>query len=427
MSNLPGAVYRCRADANWTIEFLSEGYRALTGYDPSQLIGQPGSRHSELIHPDDRQREYDAMQEAIAEKRHFHVEYRLRTAAGQNKWIWEQGTGVYTERGELEAIEGFSTDITDRKQAEAALRLAHDELEQRVIERTATLKETNDRLQQEMEGRRRTLQALRRMVMAGDHERRLTTYELHDGVAQQLVAAVIQLQAAQLSGGNQSTETESLLRETLTTLRQASADLRMVMSRLRTPALDKFGLADAIEDVAAQLRSVPGAPEIEFHHAVQFTRLEPTLENSLFRIAQEAMTNACRHSQSEHVRVRLTQRGHKVALEVRDWGIGFDPQAVTENRFGLEGMRELRSAAGGHVPCQEQSRPGYARPRDVSSHRTDRTRISRSLDDCGREAVYVGYLSSRRQHPDATTKDASTVESSLPYEPRQLERSSWHG
>ena len=336
-------------------------------------------------------------------------------------------TPLVNAEGQVVGFASLAQDITDRKQAEAALRLAHDELEQRVIDRTAALKETNDRLQQEMEGRRRTLQALRRMVMASDHERRLTTYELHDGVAQQLVAAVIQLQAAQLRGGNQSTETETLLRETLTTLRQASADLRMVMSRLRTPVLDKFGLADAIEDVAAQLRSVPGAPEIEFHHAVQFMRLEPTLENSLFRIAQEAMTNACRHSESEHVRVRLTHAATKLALEVRDWGIGFDQQAVTENRFGLEGMRELRWAAGGHVPCQEQSRPGYARPRDVSSHRTDRTRISRSLDDCGREAVYVGYLSSRCQHPDATTKGASTVESSLPYEPRQPERRSWHG
>mgnify|MGYP000957617914 CR=1 FL=1 len=85
MANLPGAVYRCRADANWTIEFLSDGYRALTGYSPAELIGQPGARHTELIHPDDRLPEWEAVRDAITERRQYQVEYRLRTADGQEK------------------------------------------------------------------------------------------------------------------------------------------------------------------------------------------------------------------------------------------------------------------------------------------------------------------------------------------------------
>ncbi len=379
LSNLPGAVYRCKADANWTIEFLSDGYRTLTGCDPSQLIGRSGSCHAQLIHPDDRARELEAMQRAIAEKRHYQVEYRLRTSTGQEKWVWEQGTGVYSESGEWLAIEGFTTDITDRKQAEAALRLAHDELEQRVHERTAALNESNHRLQQEIEERRRTLDALqkseakyralveelrreqlalRRMVMASDHERRLITYELHDGVAQQLAAAMIQLQLMQPHQGGASAATETTYQELLDTLRKASAELRLVMSRLRTPVLDNFGLAEAIEDVAVQLRSMPGAPEIDYCHAVQFERLEPTLENSLFRIAQEAMTNACRHSQSAKVRVQLLQKGHEVMLEVRDWGIGFDPKMGTENRFGLEGIRARSRLLGGKLRIASQPGQG---------------------------------------------------------------------
>ena len=104
------------------------------------------------------------------------------------------------------------------------------------------------------------------------------------------------------------------------------------------------------------MRLAPGAPEIEYRHAVKFQRLEPTLENSLFRIAQEAMTNACRHSKSEKVHVKLTQKGDDVTLEVRDWGIGFDQDTVQENRFGLEGIRERCRILGGELSIK--SKPG---------------------------------------------------------------------
>jgi two-component system sensor histidine kinase DegS len=86
-----------------------------------------------------------------------------------------------------------------------------------------------------------------------------------------------------------------------------------------------------------------------------FRRLEPTLENALFRIAQEALTNACRHSQSDRVRIELTQGEIGGVLEVRDWGCGFDQHHVTENRFGLEGIRERARLLGG--TCRIQSQP----------------------------------------------------------------------
>jgi PAS domain S-box-containing protein len=198
--------------------------------------------------------------------------------------------------------------------------------------------------------------ALHRMVLANDHERRLITYELHDGVAQQLMGALMVLDSEESRPGGKSREAEATHAEGLDTLRRASSELRRVMKRLRTPVLDRFGLAEAIADVASQLRSIAGAPEIEYNHAVKFKRLEPTLENSMFRIAQEAMTNACRHSQSEKLRVKLTQKGDEVTLEVRDWGLGFDQNAVQENRFGLEAIRERSRLLGGKLSIK--SKPG---------------------------------------------------------------------
>ncbi|MCU0963234.1 MAG: ATP-binding protein, partial [Pirellulaceae bacterium] len=142
----------------------------------------------------------------------------------------------------------------------------------------------------------------------------------------------------------------------LVAVRRASAELRGVMSRLRTPVLDKFGLVDAIEDMVTQLQTAQGSPRIEYHHEVAFRRLEPTLENALFRISQEALTNACRHSQSDRVHIELTQSERGGVLEVRDWGCGFHQHRVTENRFGLEGIRERARLLGG--TCTIRSEPG---------------------------------------------------------------------
>ena len=218
----------------------------------------------------------------------------------------------------------MAEDITARKQAEVALQKARDELEQRVEERTAELRQANQLLRAEVEQRRQAEQklnaeqrALRRMLLASDHERRLITYELRDGVSQQLLGAKMLLDSHQASKG-QTPKSADFFREGLDALHQAILEIRRIMNWLRTPVLDRFGLAEAIGDVAAQLRLRPDAPEIEYHAAVEFKRLEPRLENSLVRIAQEALTNACRHSKSPKVRVTLTQKGDMVTVEVRD-------------------------------------------------------------------------------------------------------------
>jgi PAS domain S-box-containing protein len=195
--------------------------------------------------------------------------------------------------------------------------------------------------------------ALRRMLLASDHERQLITYELHDGVAQQLMGAILHFQSQEPREGR-SSKTADAYREGLVALRQASLEIRSVMSRLRTPVLDMYGLIEAIRDVASQWRLVPDAPEIEYHQAVTFERLEPTLENALFRIAQEAMTNACRHSKSKKVQLKLTQHDGDVTLEVQDWGIGFDQDTVQANRFGLEGIRERCRILGGNLSIESE-------------------------------------------------------------------------
>lgn len=121
MANLPGMAYRCRNDERWTMELVSQGCRELTEYEPEDLMGNRKVSYADLIEPEDREMVWNEVQEAIANQRPFQILYRLRTQAGQQKWVWEQGTAVYDDRGRVEALEGFVTDISPRMLAEEAL------------------------------------------------------------------------------------------------------------------------------------------------------------------------------------------------------------------------------------------------------------------------------------------------------------------
>ena len=120
MSNLPGMVYRCRNDKDWPMEFASEGCLELTGHAPSALLNGQVSFGKELIHPDDQEQVWNDVQAALRERRPFQLVYRIITASGEEKWVWEHGCGVFSPDGALLALEGFITDITEQKRAEKA-------------------------------------------------------------------------------------------------------------------------------------------------------------------------------------------------------------------------------------------------------------------------------------------------------------------
>jgi PAS domain S-box-containing protein len=140
MSNLPGMAYRCKHDKDFTLEFASDGCSELTGYKPADFAEKRIISFAELIHHDDRDKVWDDVQSAVREKRSFQLTYRITTATGNEKWVWEQGNGVFSSDGTLEALEGFICDITARKRAEEEIRKLNAELERRVAERTAELR-----------------------------------------------------------------------------------------------------------------------------------------------------------------------------------------------------------------------------------------------------------------------------------------------
>jgi PAS domain S-box-containing protein len=128
MGNLPGMAYQCRNDTRWTMEFVSEGCFDLTGYEPFDLIGEGTASFAGLIHPQDQQIAREHIRQAIKEHKKFQVIYRIHTKTGAERWVWEQGLGVFSPKGELLAIEGFITDITDRKNAEEIIKKANKQV-----------------------------------------------------------------------------------------------------------------------------------------------------------------------------------------------------------------------------------------------------------------------------------------------------------
>lgn len=118
MSNLPGMVYRCDIDPDWSMTFVSEGATALTGYRPNDLIGSRTVAYGELIHPEDAPVVWEAIVMAVSHGRPFQIAYRIRHASGQERWVFEQGRAIVLAEGALPVLEGFVTDITERKLAE---------------------------------------------------------------------------------------------------------------------------------------------------------------------------------------------------------------------------------------------------------------------------------------------------------------------
>jgi PAS domain S-box-containing protein len=117
VDNLPGVAYRCSNDLAWTMEYVSTGIRELTGWPAEELLGNRKLSFASLIDPQDRRRVWDEVQRAIAGRRAWTLEYRIHTAGGSLKWIWERGSGIF-DGDALVALEGFFTDVTERRHAE---------------------------------------------------------------------------------------------------------------------------------------------------------------------------------------------------------------------------------------------------------------------------------------------------------------------
>ena len=205
----------------------------------------------------------------------------------------------------------------------------------------------NESLQAEL--RERTAE-----LSAANNALRQMAYDIHDGLAQHLAAAIMQFEVFDHLKQSNAKQAAAAHRAGLAMLRQGLAETRRLISGARPPLLDESGVLAAISHLVNQRPEKD--PTIELCSKVAFNRLPASLENAIYRIVQEALTNACKHSHSPAIRVNLVQKGDRLLIEVRDWGVGFDPKAVGEDRFGLAGIRQRARLLGGS--CRIKSKPG---------------------------------------------------------------------
>jgi signal transduction histidine kinase len=192
--------------------------------------------------------------------------------------------------------------------------------------------------------------ALAGIVAATQQERRRLAADLHDGPVQQLTAILLRLerQGVQLAAGNLAAA-QATLGVLEAALREQIASLRGHLAELWPPALEQYGLEEALRMHADRLAE-RGAVNIELDIRVD-QRPNPTVETIVYRVVQEALTNVAKHAKASNARVRLVAGRDGVRLLVRDDGVGFDPAEVARlpdgRHYGLAGMRERVELIGG--------------------------------------------------------------------------------
>jgi PAS domain S-box-containing protein len=340
---------------DWNLEtgavVYSARWKEMLGYADEEIEPHV-SAWERLLHPDDRARARELDQGLTRGLGTYEGEFRLRHKDGHYVHVLSRGLPVRREPGgPVVRIVGTHFDLSERKRAEELLRRAHEELEGRVRERTAELARVNDALREEI-GQRELAQRARtelhaRLAFAQEDERKRIAREMHDQFGEQLTALELGIGMLKTSCGDRPDLRAQV--ETLESVsQQLDRDIEHLVWELRPTALDDLGLRAALTnyvqnwskrcDISAQLHTSGLLDE----------RLPSEAETTLYRIAQEALTNAAKHSRAGNVEVILERRPDHVLLIVEDDGVGFDQaEASGAGRgFGLQGMQE-RAALGG--------------------------------------------------------------------------------
>jgi PAS domain S-box-containing protein len=285
------------------------------------LDAELGNGWAEGVHNDDLKRCLETYSQAFDQRQSFEMEYRIRRNDGEYRWILDTGVPRFNPDGTFAGYIGSCLDITDRKLAEEALASVG-----------------------------------RRLIEAHEEERTWIARELHDDIVQRIALVAIELERCDQQTPDATTAVHDQVRQARQRLSELGEDLQTLSHRLHSSKLEYMGLVTASNSFCRELSEQRNV-RIEFNHSDIPATIPKELSLCLFRVLQEALQNAVKHSADHNftVEVRGTKEG--ISLAVRDSGIGFDwRDAMNRRGLGLISMRERLRLVNGELSIQ--SEPG---------------------------------------------------------------------
>ena len=343
------------ADSEGQYVYINEYWSEITGLSTDDARGGGWVK---ALCPPDKERVLDQWYLAVQGDLPFESEFRFQQQSGIVRWVIGKAIAERGVEGERLGYVGTITDITERKRIEQELQRAHDELEERVGERTTQLVASNEALKQEIakrtiigkelkESQERLRNLTKYLRKIREQERAFLSRELHDELGQVLTGMKMDIRWIERRLPEGSTLIEERLGSVLLLIDSAILSVQRLSMSLRPPALNDFGLYETIEMVLADFEkrtNITCAFTPKSHRAA----LNGEISTEVFRIFQEALTNIARHADAKNVTILLQNTGDKLILEVMDDGKGITEKEILDRKsIGLTGMRERAYALEG--------------------------------------------------------------------------------
>jgi PAS domain S-box-containing protein len=283
-----------------------------------------GLRHTkqeliERILPEDRQQYVAALRSVKPEQQEYKTLFRLQLENGRIAWLEESGRAVFGMDGILTKVIGITSDVTQVRESERALR--------------------------ELSGR---------LITSQEEERCRIARELHDHIGQETALLCVQAQRLDSGLADEEHTTHSDVHELYRRMKVLAGDISKLSHRLHSSELTFLGLAVAAERLCRDIAHQYGT-DVDYHVKSVPPNIDSVKAGCIYRVLEEALQNVAKHSHARQVFVQLQTVQNELALEVRDNGDGFDVEKAGSG-LGLLSMRERVHFVGGRFAII--SKPG---------------------------------------------------------------------
>ena len=357
---VPGVIYQFRLfpDGRSCFPYASEGIWEMYEVTPEQ-VREDGSAVFAILHPDDYAGIVASIEESARTLKPWHYEYRVVLPKQGVRWRLGDSRPERLADGST-LWHGFITDVTGRKQVEEELRQLNAELEDRVARRTASLMTSTESLLASITALRQAKEDRRRLeneiIGISESERERIGQDLHDDLGQQLAGLRWLSSALEKNLKTRSAPETSAAARITELLNKALALTRNLARGLHPVPSEPDGLMAALDEISAHSSDLFGV-RCRFTCRQPVHIWNPIAATHLYRIAQEAVTNAIKHGKAGHIQITLSSSRGKILLSLADDGTGFK-EPGGENGIGVRIMNYRAETLGGSLVIRNRSNGG---------------------------------------------------------------------